>query len=254
MNPGTRWRSGVFYLGYHEHMAPPIRILSLLVLIAALASGHAAVMTAAFTVLCGTWVLLLAQPAPFDWHGLLRMLRRVRWLLLAMLILYGGFTGGEPLWPALGPVPTLPGLLQGAQRIAALVAIVTAVHLLLSSTARPDLLAGLLWFGAPLRRFGIDDRPFATRLVLALEAVPQVQDLARAAAGDSQGKVSSNMQIKGRLAQLVEAGSRLLNAALEQAEKMPATIQLPEPPLVPAWQWLIPVTLLLLFTGLALPA
>lgn len=230
-------------------MAPPIRILSLLILVAALASGHLAVMTAAFGVLIATWALLLVQAPRFDWDGWLRMLRRVRWLLLAMLILYGGFTAGDPLWPMLARVPTVQGLLQGTQRILALLAIVTAVHLLLWSTTRPDLLAGLLWFGAPLRRLGIDDRPFATRLVLALEAVPQVQDLARTALHESQ----ADAQTQGRVARLVATACRLLNAALLRAEQPASRIQIPDRQAVPAWQWLFPLTLLLLFTWLALP-
>ena len=233
-------------------MAPPIRILSLLLLASALASGHGAVMTAAGIVLIATWALLLVQPRSFDWGGLLRMLRRVRWLLLAMLILYGGFTAGDPLWPALGSVPTLQGLQQGTERIFALLAIVTAVHLLLWSTERPDLLAGLLWFGAPLRGIGIDGRPFAARLVLALEAVPQVQDLARAEVHEVQHQPHAQTAAQGRVARLVDSGSRLLNAALQRAEQTPQRIQIPDRVDIPAWQWLIPLTLLLLFVWLAL--
>lgn len=226
-------------------LSPSVRILSLLVLAAGLASGHPRVLTAGVVILLLTGGVALMQQRDFEWSRLRGMLRRVRWLLLAMLILYGWFTPGDPLLPQLGDwSPSLAGVQQGLLRVAALAAIVVAVYLLLMSTPRGDLVSGLLWFGRPLHRLGIDDRRFAVRLVLALEAVPQVQDLARAALETDAGA--------SRLQRLGQSASRVLHAVLEQAEAQHGTIQVPDPQPVPGWQWLVPLLIATLLTAVTL--
>lgn len=225
-------------------LAPSIRILSLLVLASGLASGHPRVLVTGGVILLLTGSAALVHHRDFEWSGLLRMMRRVRWLLLAMMILYGWFTPGDPLVPILGAwSPSLAGVLQGLLRVAALVAIVVAVYLLLMTTPRGDLVGGLLWFGRPLRRLGVDDRRFAVRLVLALEAVPQVQGLARAALETDVG--ASRMQRLG------QAASRVLQAVLEQADAQCGTIQVPDTQPVPGWQWLIPLLMAALLVVVA---
>jgi energy-coupling factor transport system permease protein len=131
--------------------------------------------------------------------------------------------------------PTQEGLWLGLLRVTALCGIVAAVYLLLATTARGELVAGLLWFGRPLRRIGIDDRRFAVRLVLALEAVPQVQDLARDALAESGGG--------SRLQRLGGAAAQVLQASLAHAEQATGEIAAPDPQPVPLWQWALPVAL-----------
>ncbi|MBU1192813.1 MAG: energy-coupling factor transporter transmembrane protein EcfT [Gammaproteobacteria bacterium] len=224
--------------------APSVRILSLLVLATGLASGHPRVLVAGAVILLLAGALALKHHAEVEWSGLMRMLRRVRWLLLAMLILYGWFTPGAALLPSLGDwSPSLVGLQQGLLRVAALLAIVIAVYLLLVTTPRGDLVGGLLWFGRPLRRLGVDDHRFAVRLVLALEAVPQVQGLARAALETDAGA--------SRLQRLNQASSRVLQAVLERAEAQHGDIQVPDAQPVPGWQWLLPVLTALLLVIVA---
>ncbi len=163
-------------------MATPVRILSLLIFVAVMATGQLRVLLIGVALLIGAAIGVWQHHRGFDVHSLLRMMRRVRWLLLAILILYGWFTPGAALIPAWAPYsPSLEGLQQGLLRAAVLLAIVAAVYLLITTTPRGDLVAGLLWCGRPLRRLGVDDQRFAVRLVLALEAVPEVQTLARAA-------------------------------------------------------------------------
>lgn len=217
-------------------LSPPVRILSLLVLAAGLASGHPRVLATGGVVLLLTGGAAQLQHHAFEWSGLLRMLQRVRWLLLAMMILYGWFTPGDLLLPSLGDwSPSVAGVQQGLLRVAALAAIVVAVYLMLMTTPRGDLVGGLLWFGRPLRHLGVDDRRFAVRLVLTLEAVPQVQDLARAAVETNTG--ASRMQRLGW------AASRVLHAVLARAETQHGAIQVPDSQPVPGWQWLLPVLL-----------
>ena len=223
-------------------MAPPVRILSLLILAAAMASGHPVVLAIGGVLLLLVAGLLHRRHADFDWRGLPRMVQRVRWLLLALLILYGWFTPGEALLPALGAwSPSHEGLHQGLLRVLALLAIVAAVYLLLASTGRGALVGGLLWYGGPLRGFGLDDRRFAVRLVLALEAVPKVQDLARAAL---QADADAS-----RMRRLGRAAGRVLQATLARAEERHGPIQIPDPIPVPSWQWSLPLALAAILLG-----
>lgn len=227
-------------------MAPPVRILSLLILAAALAGGRPGVLAVGGLLLALTAIVVRRRQPAFDGRALLGMLRRIRWLLLAILILYGWFTPGTPLIPLLGGwSPVQEGLQQGALRGTALLAIVAAVYLLLASTPRGDLVGGLLWYGMPLRRLGVDDHRFAVRLVLALEAVPQVQTLARAALDDADGRT--------RLQRIGLAAGRVLQATLARADAGADTpIDVPDPQPVPVVQWLLPLALAVLLAVSAL--
>lgn len=224
--------------------AVPVRILALLVFAAGLATARPWVLFIGAVLLIGLALLVRARHSAASSLRIVNLLRRVRWLLLAILILYGWFMPGAPMVPALGALsPTQEGLQQGLLRVAALCGIVAAVYLLLATTARGDLVSGLLWFGRPLRRIGVDDRRFAVRLVLALEAVPQVQDLARAALDDAVGG--------SRLQRLGNAAASLLRTTLARAEQAPGEIAAPDPQPVPLWQWSLPVALVVLLGAAA---
>ena len=217
--------------------AIPVRIVLLLVLTAALAGARPGVLLIAALLLVG--VGLHGRHGLHGGYVALRaLLRRVRWLLLAMLILYGWFMPGTPLWPVLGELaPSREGLQEGMLRVAALVLIVVAVYLLLSSTARGPLVAGLLWFGRPLRRVGLNDARFAVRLVLALEAVGQVQDLMTTTAGNLR---------EGTWQRVGRSAAGVVQATLARADQAHTGIDIPDVPPVPRWQWLLPL-------GLAVP-
>lgn len=219
--------------------AVPVRILALLVFAAGLATAQPWVLLLGIALLGGLAIVVRVRHSAVSSLRIVNLLRRVRWLLLAILILYGWFLPGTPVLPELGSLsPTQEGLWQGLLRVAALCGIVAAVYLLLTTTARGELVAGLLWFGRPLRRAGIDDRRFAVRLVLALEAVPQVQDLARAALADAAGG--------SRVQRLGNAAAKLLQTTLARAEHAPGEIAAPDPQPVPAWQWGMPLGLAVL--------
>lgn len=153
-------------------MHPLIRLYSLLVFVVLLALGGFA------TLLWGGLLLLLAYglAARRAIPGLAAGLRRIRWLLLSILVLYGWWTPGPPLWEGLGALsPSRSGLALGGVRIGLLVAIVAAVHWVLRSMERTDLLAALVALTAPLARLGLNHQRFAVRVVLTLDAVPRVQ-------------------------------------------------------------------------------
>lgn len=221
-------------------VVPPVRILCLLVVITGVASARVPLMLTggALIGLLGVWLII--SPFEFKWRDLVAMMRRIRWLLVAIFVLYLGFTPGESLAPEINLwLPSIEGVQQGALRVAVLLAIITAVHLLLVTTPRGELLAGLLWYGRPARRLGLDDSRFAVRLVLALEAVPKVQDLVSAAVAETTGR--------SRLERLACTGDRVMVQVLQQADAGAGTLHLPDQAPVPLWQWLIPIMIIVLF-------
>ncbi len=140
-------------------------------------------------------VLWAGARAPLD-RCAWRAVRRLRWLLLSLFVLYAWFTPGRYLVPAWGGwSPTLEGLALGAERATLLILIALGAHLLLASTRREALVAGLGLLQPRGSRF-------ALRLVLTLEAVPRAQ--AGLAAVTAPGR--SLAQRWGALGEALRAG------------------------------------------------
>jgi len=185
-------------------------------------------------------VYLFQRPAP--WYAAGRMLRRLRWFFLSLAVLFFWFTPGEPLliadavWSMWSP--TWEGLAQGVVRIGALVVIVLAVNIVLATTHREQLLAGLLWLGAPLEKLGIHRERLALRVALVLGAVPRVQELLGAA---RRGVVIDRAR---GFAQIGAMAGRAFETALREADGAslsPLAVQLGTAP--PLWQWTLPAAL-----------
>ncbi len=152
---------------------------------------------------------------PWD-AGAWRALRRIRWLLLSLVVVYGWFTPGRYLIPDWGEFsPTWEGMLLGGERAALLVLLALGAHLLLSATPRESLVSALALL-APR------DSRFPLRLVLTLEAVGTASE---------------------RLQQAVTRGQgdrwQRLGGLLAQADTLPPPRVAPPAPLAwPAWrQW-----------------
>lgn len=97
------------------------------------------------------------------------LLRRSRWLLLAMLVMFGWLTPGTPL--ANIPGASLEGLLLAADNVARLLIALATVALILKALPVPELVAGMRSLMAPLVVFGIPRDRIAVRLALTLNAV-----------------------------------------------------------------------------------
>lgn len=110
----------------------------------------------------------------FSFHGtLLRtMLRRVRWLLLTLMLIFALTTPGEYVhgWP-LAYAPTYEGLMTGTVQSARLLTMLTGLALLLGTTSREALMAGLYVLLLPLKALGVDTQRFTARLWLTLHYV-----------------------------------------------------------------------------------
>ena len=211
-------------------MHPVIRLIGLMVLGAGLTLGGVKEMAALALLVAALYLGSRTSPL-----GAWPLLRRARWLFLSLLILYFWFSPGRALLPYYG-MPTVEGIEEGALRIAALILLTFAVHLLLQTTARAQLVAALCWLARPFNLFsGAGDR-FAVRLALTLETVNRTHDLSggRLPAGDGAS----------RWRRITDTAGTLFQTAVARAESTPVqVITLPESYHPPLYQWLYPLAL-----------
>ena len=99
----------------------------------------------------------------------LKMVRRSRWLLLTIVILFGWLTPGTPF--ALLPGATQEGIQLAAKNLAYLLVAISVVAGLLTSLSPPQLVAGLRSLLAPFGCFKRSPDRIAVRLALTLEQV-----------------------------------------------------------------------------------
>jgi energy-coupling factor transporter transmembrane protein EcfT len=215
---------------------PLIRLVLLLTFTAAMALAHPVILAGGSLLLLLT-LILAGFPEP---RALLRMLLRLRWLFLALLLVYGWWTPGHSLWPSAAAwSPTVEGLQLGGRRILVLMAIVAAVHLLLQTTPRERLLPALMQLLKPFSTESMRSR-LAVRMVLVMETVPRVQTLV----GDTLRQTSPTTRFPGGLA---TAAQRIYANVLRAAEReSPHRLELQPLSLPPAWQWLLPLVLVLM--------
>jgi energy-coupling factor transporter transmembrane protein EcfT len=99
----------------------------------------------------------------------LQLLRRTRWILLSLLVIYAYTTPGQPLFDALGMFsPSREGLSEGVLQLARLLAAIAGLAILLDRLRRQQLVAGLYTLLAPLRLVGVSRERIAVRLALTL--------------------------------------------------------------------------------------
>ena len=214
-------------------MHPLIRVVALLVFVTGLALARPALLSTGIGLLLLLY-FLTGFPAP---GVLLRMVLRLRWLLLAILLVYGWWTPGTSLLPAIGSwSPTTEGLVVGLLHILSLVLIVAAVHLLLQVTTRSELLPAIMQLIRPVTSQAGRER-LAVRILLSIEAVTRVQSLL-------SDTLKAHPLDNRKLSTLGVAAQLLYRAVLDRAaqtgEDIIDVIELQSPPL---WQWLIPLAL-----------
>jgi len=212
---------------------PLIRVVALLVFVTGLALARPALLSAGFGLLL-LLNILTGFPAP---AVLLRMVLRLRWLLLAILLVYGWWTPGISLLPAIGSwSPTTDGLVIGFSRILSLVLIVAAVHLLLQVTSRSELLPAIMQLIRPVTTQAVRER-LAVRILLSVEAVSRVQSLV-------SDTLKEHPLYNRKLSTLGGAAQVLYGAVLDKAAQAGVDIiDVIEPESPPLWQWLIPLAL-----------
>ncbi len=210
-------------------MHPAIRILLLLALAAGVGRASPAGVALMLLGVLAAWLL---TPG-LGWRAAVRQLRALRWLLLAVLIAYVGFTPGEPLWPRLPWSPSRAGLEAGLLRAGALAALALAVQVLLARTPAAELVGGLRWLLRPAgARFA--DR-LALRLALTLEQVAPARQRALAAVATAGRRPGA----------LVAGAAALWRETLARAEAAePAPVAVPAQGRPRAWEWAVPAVVL----------
>lgn len=110
----------------------------------------------------------------------MRMLKRLRWLILTMLLVYAFNTPGEyihlgsdSLWSI---APTYEGLYAGVSQVLRLSVVIMALALLLVRTNRDSLIGGLYILFKPFSYLGLDPERFSVRLWLTLYYVEHDED------------------------------------------------------------------------------
>ncbi|THF67548.1 hypothetical protein E6C76_00225 [Pseudothauera nasutitermitis] len=101
-----------------------------------------------------------------------RLVRRVRVLLIAIVVLFAGFTPGEaffPAWPAWSP--SREGVRQALEHAGRLLAVVCCVAILLEKLPTERLIGGLYALSRPLAWAGLSAERVAVRMLLVLRYV-----------------------------------------------------------------------------------
>ncbi len=101
---------------------------------------------------------------------LLSLLRRTRWILISLLLIYAYTTPGAALWEQLGSVsPTLEGLQDGALQLGRLLSVLSGLAILLALLPQAALISGVYSMAYPLAWFGLSRERIAVRLALTLQ-------------------------------------------------------------------------------------
>lgn len=215
-------------------MHPVVRITCLLALALGLASAapgallFASLVIAVLMALSGVGAAIVFMAA-----------RRLRWILLSVLLLYGWLLPGELLIAGLADwSPSREGLLHGLCRAWMLLVMAVAARLLMELTPRNRLLAAVYAIARPLRHLGLDPARFCLRLVLTLEYALADRETAQYAAPALQ-----RASFQQRAAGLARRMLREADARAESA--VPGPVAMPRLGPVPVWQWLMPMSFLI---------
>lgn len=141
---------------------PAAQILTWCLLVAAMQ-----VLAPSLLLLAASLVLLCAFAV--SRHKFIQLVRRTRWIMLSLLLIYAYTTPGQALPESFGVFgPTREGLLDGMLQLARLLAALASLAILLDRLHRQQLIAGLYTLFAPLRLIGLSRERLAVRLALTL--------------------------------------------------------------------------------------
>lgn len=154
--------AAVFIRGCNVKFHPAAQILTWCLLVATMQglALEAALIAAGSMLLCAF---------AFSGHKLWQLLRRTRWIILTLLLIYAYSTPGQPLLDALGVgSPSREGVADGVSQLARLLAALAGLAILLDRLHRQQLIAGLYTLFAPLQWLGLSRERLAVRLALTL--------------------------------------------------------------------------------------
>lgn len=151
---------------------------------------------------------------------------------------------------------------MGGLRLAALVLFIAAVNLLIRSIKPAELTYAIVWLLHPLRWFQFPVDRFAVRLALTLDYVSQLHLLLQQDSNPvADVTVEYPQSLKLRASRFIELAANragfLYGQVIQQAERNPqVSVQRPSKVRPGNNQWLLPISLLLLYRllGWAYPA
>jgi energy-coupling factor transporter transmembrane protein EcfT len=107
-----------------------------------------------------------------------RLVRRARWLLVSLFVIFAWGVAGEPLWQGIA-APTWEGLWEALTQLGRLLLMLMTVAAFLESMPLPCLLTATHRMLHPLQRCGIDPDRGMIRLMLVMryvETLPRPRD------------------------------------------------------------------------------
>ena len=174
-----------------------------------------------------------------------KMCKRMKWFWISLLILYGWFIPGTPVFIfeniSVEYIPSIEGLSAGGLRAVALLSIVSAVVLMMKSTSQEELIVSIMWLISPLRLFKIKTAQFSARLVLTLDTVTNTENSIKDALDETNKQISIFQRGIDSIATL------LVNIETQAIKNSDTKIVLPQLAAPELYQWLI---LLILIIGL----
>jgi energy-coupling factor transporter transmembrane protein EcfT len=100
-------------------------------------------------------------------HKFIQLVRRTRWIMFSLWLIYAYSTPGKMLFDATFS-PSLEGLIDGGLQLMRLLAALAGLAILLDRLHRQQLMAGLYSLLAPLQWLGLSRERLAVRLALTL--------------------------------------------------------------------------------------
>ncbi len=128
------------------------------------------------------WIgsLLLTLACAINAARLLTLLRRLRWIMFSLLLIYAYATPGSPVWSGSAVwapstwqsfaqfSPTVEGLTEGALQLGRIICVLAALAVFSIFLPQQKLMSGLHTLGYPLRFFGFSPERLIVRLALTL--------------------------------------------------------------------------------------
>lgn len=97
------------------------------------------------------------------------LLRRTRWIMLSILLIYSYTSEGRSVWPLLGNLsPIFEGMQNGLLQLSRLVTVLASLSILLALLSQAQLIEGLFVLIRPLELAGISRKELSVRLSLTL--------------------------------------------------------------------------------------
>lgn len=146
--------------GWAPHPAAQIMIW---ICLTVLAQGLQGVALQALGVSMLALSLVICAPRLFT------LLRRTRWIMLSLLLIYGFVTPGHPCWSQLGVFsPSCAGMMDGLLQLTRLLTLLAGLAILFTMLSTTQLIGGIYTLTYPLHYLGVSRERIAVRIALTL--------------------------------------------------------------------------------------